>query len=128
METQTKQHITRKLRRDQTPWEIKVWNALRNRQIGWMKFRRQFQIGTFVVDFCCIEKKLIVELDGGHHNEDQNRLKDEARQRYLESQGYKMLRFWNNELDANLEGVIEQILQHSKPHPSLSVVGEGENP
>ena len=113
MEAQTKQHITRILRRQQTPWEIKVWNVLRNRQIGGMKFRRQLKISSFVVDFCCIEKKLIIELDGGHHNEELNIASDDQRQRFLESLGYKVLRFWNNDVDGNLEGIVQIILQNS---------------
>ena len=104
-------HFTRKLRKDQTPHEIKLWNILRNREIGDLKFRRQHKIGKYVVDFCCLDKKLVVELDGGHHNEEQYKIKDQKRQKYIESQGYVVLRFWNNEVDDNLDGIIDTILE-----------------
>ena len=88
-------HVTRKLRRNQTPWEGKLWQVLRNRGIAGMKFRRQFKIDKYVVDFCCLEKKLIIELDGGHHGEEQNIILDKKREVTLKSLGYKILRFWN---------------------------------
>lgn len=103
-------NLSRKLRKDQTPWEGKLWQVLRNRNIEGLKFRRQFKIGKYIVDFCCIERKLVIELDGGHHNEQKNILKDKVRQKYIESKGYKVLRIWNNEIDDNLEGVIDQVL------------------
>ena len=66
-------------------------------------------MGKYIVDFCCQGKKLIIELDGGHHNETATLQNDSEKQKYLESKGYKVLRFWNNELDSNLEGVLEVI-------------------
>ena len=63
----------------------------------------------YVVDFCCQEKKLIVELDGGQHNETKNRRLDILRQSFLESNGYTVLRFWNNDIDTSIEGVLETI-------------------
>ena len=75
-----------------------------------MKFRRQYKIGNYVVDFCCINKKLVIELDGSHHAEKKHLLRDKERQEYIESKGYKVLRVWNNEIDENLEGVIDRIL------------------
>ena len=104
-------HFARKLRKEQTPHEIKLWNVLRNREINNLKFRRQYKIGKYIVDFCCLDKKLVVELDGGHHNEKLYKIKDQERQQYIESQGYTVLRFWNNEVDENLEGIIEIILE-----------------
>ncbi|TSA46534.1 endonuclease domain-containing protein [bacterium] len=106
-------HIARKLRRNQTPWEIKLWNALRDRNIQNLKFRRQTKIGNYYADFLCVEKKLIIELDGGHHDEVRTRFADNYRQKFLEANGYRVLRFWNNEIDKNLEGVIERIMQNS---------------
>lgn len=96
-----------------TPWERKLWNVIRNRKIKGLKFRRQFKIGKYIADFCCLEKKLILELDGGHHNEGTIKAEDEIRRKYLESQGYKIFRVWNNEIDNNLEGVIDRIIQHA---------------
>jgi len=66
-------------------------------------------MGHYIVDFCCSQKGLIVELDGGHHNEDQKLKRDNLRQSYLEGQGYRVIRFWNDELDANLDGVLDRI-------------------
>lgn len=95
-----------------TPWENKLWSVLRNRKINNLKFRRQFKIGNYIVDFVCLKAKLIIELDGGHHSEQKNRKADEARQRILESLGYKVLRFWNNDIDGNLEGAVLEILRY----------------
>ena len=69
-------------------------------------------IGHYIVDFCCFEKKLVIELDGGQHNEKYNKLNDTERTRILESQGFKVLRFWNNEVDDNFDGVLETILNN----------------
>ena len=117
-----KPHVTTILRQNQTPQEAKLWQVLRNRGIGDLKFRRQYRIGNYVVDFCCLKKKLVVEVDGGHHNEPTYRLADEKRQRSIERQGFKVLRFWNSDIDGNLEGVVEVILQNAgaSPQPSPS--------
>ncbi|MEK9181092.1 MAG: DUF559 domain-containing protein [Patescibacteria group bacterium] len=104
-------HLTTLLRRSQTLWEKKLWDVLKAKGIG-LKFRRQVKIENFIVDFLCPHKKLIIELDGGHHNQVIVGQKDIARQRKLEIKGYKVLRFWNNEIDSNLEGVVERILQY----------------
>lgn len=106
-------HVTRQLRRQQTPWEVKLWRELRNRKIRNLKFRRQLKIGNYIADFCCLNKKIVVELDGGHHNTDGGKAKDKVKQRYFESQGYTVLRFWNNEVDEHMEGVIAEIIKHS---------------
>ncbi len=108
-----KKHVTRELRKNQTPWEQKLWRVIRNRGIGGLKFRRQVKIGAHVVDFCCLESKLVIELDGGHHNEQEHMKLDEIRKRQIESLGFKVLRFWNTEVDSNLEGIIQAILRNS---------------
>lgn len=104
-------HITRELRKNMTPWERKLWNVLRNRQVKNLKFRRQFKIGRFVVDFCCLECKLVVELDGGHHLEPENLIADQKRQKYIQSLGFKVLRFQNLDVDSNLDGVVQRIIE-----------------
>lgn len=104
-------NISRILRKNQTPHERKLWGCLRNRELQNLKFRRQYKIGKYVVDFYCPTKKLVIELDGGWHNEEKNIIKDEERSRYLESQGHRVLRLWNNDIDNNLEGVIEEIIK-----------------
>lgn len=101
--------ISKTLRSNQTPWEAKLWNYLRGNRLAGFKFKRQVPIGQFVVDFCCHEKRLIIELDGGHHNKGAESQADKLRQRYLESVGYKVLRFWNNDIDENMEGIYQVI-------------------
>ena len=99
----------RNLRKNQTPQEQKLWNLLRNRRYKNLCFKRQFIIGNYIVDFVCREKKLIIELDGGQHNIDANITYDEERTKYLETEGYRVLRFWNNDIDNNIEGVFLKI-------------------
>ncbi|MBI1977746.1 MAG: endonuclease domain-containing protein [Candidatus Omnitrophica bacterium] len=93
--------LARKLRVEQTDAEHKLWNYLRNRQISNLKFRRQHVIGSYIMDFCCIEKKLVIEVDGGHHAEGKQLLKDEKRTAYLVQMGYQVLRFWDHEVLPN---------------------------
>jgi very-short-patch-repair endonuclease len=94
-----------RLRRDATDAERRLWSALRNRQIEGCKFRFQATIGPFVADFLCVEKLLIVEVDGGQHNEEIDR----GRTCFLQDRGYRVLRFWNNDVLENLEGVVAVI-------------------
>lgn len=111
MRKKQKIHLTTLLRKNQTPWERKLWNVLRANKLG-AQFRRQYKIESYIVDFCCPSKKLIIELDGGHHGEDKIKEADSKRQHSLEIKGYKVLRFWNNDIDSNLPGVIEIILRY----------------
>jgi len=97
------------LRNNATPQEVILWSRLRRNGLGY-KFRRQESIGKYIVDFYCPEKKLIVEIDGWRHKE--NETYDNDRTTYLESLGLKILRFWNNEVNDNLEGVILRIEEH----------------
>lgn len=105
--------FARKLRKEQTDAERRLWWNLRNRQLDGWKFRRQFPIGTYIVDFVCIDAKLIIELDGGQHSE--RREYDGQRTRELEKNGFVVLRFWNNDVLANCESVIEEILRMLRP-------------
>lgn len=100
-------HRAGELRKESTPEERKLWALLRNDQLG-VNFRRQHAIGNFIPDFVCIKKKLIVELDGGQHNEQQEY--DAERTRYFESLDYKVIRFWNKDVKKDIEGVIRAIL------------------
>ena len=95
----------KELRKNQTPQEQKMWNLLRNRRYKNLCFKRQYIIGEYIVDFICREKKLIIEIDGGQHNEDKNIIHDKKRTLFLESNGYKVIRFWNNDIDNNIESV-----------------------
>jgi very-short-patch-repair endonuclease len=97
----------RALRHNQTDVEQLLWQHLKNRQILNAKFRRQFPIAPFIVDFCCLEKKLIIELDGSQHFEQAQY--DSERSRYLAQRGFKVIRFWNNDVIDNIEGVLTKI-------------------
>ncbi len=99
--------IARQLRRDATNAEHLLWKQLRNRQVGGLNFRRQVPIGPYVADFVCLELRLIVEVDGGQHAAERDR--DAARTAWLESRGYRVIRFWNNEVIENMDGVVEAI-------------------
>jgi len=96
------------LRRNQTDAEEKLWHALRMKQIEGIKFRRQHPIGSYIVDFCAPGKKLIIEVDGSQHQEQQE--KEQTRTDFLEHAGYRILRFWNNEVLDDIEAVLETIL------------------
>lgn len=102
----------RTLRRNQTDAERLLWHHLRDRRLAAYKFRRQHSIGPFIADFICIERKLIIELDGGQHS--LNVQKDKKRSMYLESKGYKVLRFWNDQVLKNIQVVLEAILKSTE--------------
>lgn len=101
----------RALRRELTDVERKLWYKLRARSLLEQKFRRQVPIGDYIVDFCCTEKRLVVELDGEQHFE-KTKAYDDARTKELERRGFRVLRFWNNEISRNLGGVLEEILKN----------------
>jgi very-short-patch-repair endonuclease len=96
----------RRLRRDATDAERKLWYRLRARSIDGAKFVRQESIGRYIVDLVCREQRLIIEVDGGQHATDMH---DAARTQWLTARGYRVLRFWNNEVLANIDGVLEVI-------------------
>jgi very-short-patch-repair endonuclease len=98
--------VSRKLRVNQTDAETKLWNRIRNRQINGDKFVRQEPIGRYICDFVCREKLVVIEVDGGQHSES---VRDEVRDRYLRTQGYLVMRFWNNDVLSNIEGVLTVI-------------------
>ncbi len=100
---------SRLLRKKQTPWEDLLWYYLRGKRFKGYRFRRQVVIGPYIADFYCHAKKLVIELDGGQHNDDQNIIKDNFRTHYLTSAGYKVLRFWNTDINENIDGVLESI-------------------
>jgi very-short-patch-repair endonuclease len=104
--------LARALRRSQTDAERLLWGKLRGRRLAGGKFKRQVPIGRFIVDFCCADAWLIVELDGGHHGHDAAVEQDRLRTRDLEQCGYLVLRFWNHEVMGNLDGVCETIFNH----------------
>ena len=95
------------LRKEPTPAERKLWSRIRNDQLG-VNFRRQHAIGSYIPDFVCIQKKLIIELDGSQHLEQAKY--DEERTKVLEAQGYKVIRFWNNDVMNRIDSVLTLIL------------------
>jgi len=99
------------LRNSATVHEVILWSRLRRSQLGF-KFRRQHSIGKYIVDFYCPKKKLIIEVDGGQHDEGNARRYDENRTKYFESLGMKVLRFWDNEVNNNISGVIQEIINY----------------
>lgn len=96
------------LRSEETEVERRLWQKLRDNRIG-DKFRRQVDIGPYVVDFCCFPEKLIIELDGQVHKSPSRRKYDDERTKYFESLGYRVMRFWNGDVKDNIEGVVEKI-------------------
>lgn len=108
------------LRKNQTPQEVLLWARLRGKQLGF-KFKRQHSIGPYILDFYCPDKKLCVELDGSQHLD--NKEYDQERTNYLLGHEIKTLRFWNNEVNGNMEGVLQKVVSELNP-PPLSQ-GEG---
>jgi very-short-patch-repair endonuclease len=99
----------RTLRKKSTDAEIKLWRYLRARRLMGLKFRRQCPLGCYIVDFICIEEKLIIELDGGQHNENRQRDYDERRTEFLNSLGFEVIRFWNNDVLMQFDVVLDEI-------------------
>ena len=126
----------RQLRRNLTDAERRLWYRLRARRFLNQKFRRQVPIGPYVADFACMHARLIVEVDGGQHAE--RAIEDRVRELFLNEQGFKTLRFWNNEVLGNLDGVLQRLAEElvnvlakmvnvvdPHPHPSPLPKGEG---
>ena len=103
------QIMAKNLRKNMTDVERKLWSVLRANKLDGLHFKRQQPIGNYIVDFVCFSKKLVVELDGGQHNEVNSIIYDEERTKYLENQGFKVIRIWNNDVLSNIEGVVEYI-------------------
>ena len=108
--------LARNLRKNSTIQERRLWNLLKNRQFHNLKFKRQQPIGDYIVDFICKEAKIIIEIDGGQHNEPKNIEYDKTRTEYLNTLGYKVIRFWNNEIYENIEGVVLRLREEINPH------------
>jgi very-short-patch-repair endonuclease len=102
----------RTLRAAQTEVERRVWQRLRNRQLKGAKIRRQHPIGPCIVDFLCLDARLVIELDGSQHGDECGRQYDEHRTGYLESHGYRVVRFWNEEILHNIDDALETIARH----------------
>lgn len=110
----------RALRQNATNAEKLLWKKLRDRGLGGLKFKRQYPVPPYILDFFCEEHALAVELDGGQHNEPDHKAQDKIRTDFLSERGIRVLRFWNNEVMENIEGVLERILENvfpAAPHP-----------
>ncbi len=105
----------KQLRQQPTKAEAKLWHRLRRKQVGGLRFRRQAPIGPYIVDFFCPNARLVVEVDGGQHAD--QRCYDNRRTEWLEERGYRMLRYWNNEVLENLEGVLAEIQRTATKSP-----------
>ena len=103
MNTATK--TAKALRRDQTESEKRIWHNIRNGRLG-CKFRRQSPLGPYIADFCCLDLKLVIEIDGGQHAENE---KDIERTKYLNGLGFSVIRLWNHDVLENTEGAVETI-------------------
>jgi very-short-patch-repair endonuclease len=127
----TKTSLTRQLRKNSTTAERKLWRYLRSRSLAGFKFARQEPIGPYVVDFVCREqRRLVIEVDGGQHADNR---RDAVREQWLVAHRYRVLRFWNNEVLGNIEGVWDKIFAAASaaapPHPDpLPASGERESP
>ncbi len=99
----------RELRRNETEAEQIIWSWLRNKQLNGVKFRRQQPMGDYIVDFISFDRNLIIEIDGGQHNDNHNADKDALRTKWLESHGFRVMRFWNNAVKENPEGVFDTL-------------------
>jgi very-short-patch-repair endonuclease len=105
----------RGLRREQTPTEMRLWSALRNRQLVGLKFRRQHPYGQFVLDFFCVERQLAVEVDGGVHLNAEQAARDSERSEFLTQRGVRVLRFTNEEIEQHLPDVLRKIAEAAAP-------------
>jgi very-short-patch-repair endonuclease len=105
-----------------TAAEKRIWYCVRDKQLG-VKFRRQQPIGNYVVDFVCFEKKLVIEIDGGEHFES---ARDKIRDKWFHEQGYKVLRFWNNDVLKNTDNVMQAIINEFSPSPISPPLKGGE--
>jgi len=119
--------LQRTLRNNMADAEQALWHLLRGRQISGLKFRRQHPFGDYILDFVCLENKLVIEVDGGQHGQQAGY--DENRTQELHAAGFRVLRFWNNEVLKEIESVKEKIglaVQELQPHPPPSLPLEGE--
>ena len=117
---------SRELRANMTDAERRLWACLSDRKVGGIRFNTQFPIGPFICDFVSRGAKLVIEVDGGQHADSER--SDAARTRYIEQQGYRVIRFWNNDVLSNIDGVVAEISRvlSNMPSPNPSREREGD--
>jgi very-short-patch-repair endonuclease len=129
----------RQLRRDRSDAEKQLWYHLRGRQMDGHRFRRQVPIGSYIADFACLSARLVIEVDGGQHNEGTNETLDAQRTEWLKTKGYRVLRFGNSDLLTDIDSVTETVFNElqlppddlrvpSHPHPDPPPEGGGNHP
>ncbi len=101
--------FARQLRKGSIDAEGLLWARLRGSRLAGLKFKRQQPVGSYIVDFVCFSQKIVVEIDGGQHNDDFVAQRDRERTAWLEGQGFRVIRFWNNDVMGNMDGVLEAI-------------------
>ncbi len=111
--TPAKTKRAKQLRKDMPSAEIKLWREVNRRQLGGFKFRRQHPVGVYFLDFYCPELKLCIELDGDQHSDTREQKRDAKRTACLNEHGIEVIRFWNNEVYDNIDGVLEAILDQA---------------
>ena len=114
----------RELRRSETDAQRKLWHFLHDRRLAGHKFRRQYVVGPYIADFACVERRLIVELDGGQHIDRQGY--DARRAEFLYARGFSVIRFWDNDALTQTEAVLETVLRELEPSPRPSPRKRGE--
>nr|WP_315810691.1 endonuclease domain-containing protein [Bradyrhizobium sp. SZCCHNR3107] len=120
-----KRRTAKRLRENTTAAEDILWRHLRRLEIEGTHFRRQVVIGPYIADFACLVRRLIIEVDGSQHGEDANIQRDEARTRWLNSEGFRVLRFWNNDVMTRTEAVLEAIhTEIAVTPPRLPLAGD----
>lgn len=120
----TLKHRRRALRKNQTDAEKALWAHLRNKQFHGLRFFRQYSIGSYILDFYCPSIKVAIELDGGQHNETGGKAYDALRSEYLKDKGINVLRFWNNEVLLNMDGILYKVEEKCNPsQPPLNIRG-----
>jgi very-short-patch-repair endonuclease len=123
-----KRKAAKALRANTTGAEDILWRHLRRLEVRGSHFRRQVPIGPYVADFACLKERLIIEVDGSQHGEDANARRDEDRTRWLNSEGYRVLRFWNNDVMSKTEAVMEAIHAATAVTPPRLPQGAGDPP
>ena len=111
--TPSKTKRSQVMRRNMPPAEVILWSKMKGRQLSGFRFRRQHPVGSYFLDFYCPEIKLCIELDGDQHGQEQALIRDRDRTSFLEDKNITVLRFWNNEIYDNVDGVLEAILEQA---------------